>query len=49
MCIRVVLPQPLDPAKIYVTTYGGSVWHGPAKGDPRATQDIVTPKLAYDR
>jgi photosystem II stability/assembly factor-like uncharacterized protein len=25
-----VVPDPVDAGKIYVTTYGGSVWHGPA-------------------
>ncbi len=44
-----VIPDPLDPSKIYVTTYGGSVWHGPAAGDPQAGEDIVTPKVAYSR
>jgi photosystem II stability/assembly factor-like uncharacterized protein len=44
-----VIPDPRDAAKIYVTTYGGSVWHGPAEGDPRAAEDIVTPELAYSR
>ena len=44
-----VIPDPLDPAKIYITTYGGSVWHGPAQGDPRAKEDIVTPEVAYGR
>jgi photosystem II stability/assembly factor-like uncharacterized protein len=39
---RVIL-DPVDPAKIYITTFGGSVWHGPAAGDPHATEDIVTP------
>jgi photosystem II stability/assembly factor-like uncharacterized protein len=42
-----VIPDPLDPTKIYVTTYGGSVWHGPAKGDPHAVEDIVTPEVSY--
>jgi hypothetical protein len=37
-----VIPDPADPAKIYITTFGGSVWHGPAAGDPRAVEDIVT-------
>ena len=41
-----VIPDPLDASKIYITTYGGSVWHGPAAGDP---QDIVTPEVAYGR
>jgi len=36
-----VIPDPLDTSKIYVTTYGGSVWHGPAKGDPNAAEDVV--------
>jgi photosystem II stability/assembly factor-like uncharacterized protein len=39
---RVIL-DPKDPAKIYITTYGGSVWHGPAAGDPKAPEDIVNP------
>jgi photosystem II stability/assembly factor-like uncharacterized protein len=26
-----VVPDPADSAKIYVTTFGGSVWHGPAQ------------------
>lgn len=38
-----VIPDPQDPAKIYITTYGGSVWHGPAQGDPNALDDIVEP------
>ncbi len=36
-----VVPDPRDPALIYVTTFGGSVWHGPAAGDPSATEDVV--------
>ena len=32
-----------DAAKIYITTFGGSVWHGPAAGDPSAVEDVVTP------
>jgi len=27
---------------IYVTTFGGSVWYGPAQGDPTAPEDIAT-------
>jgi photosystem II stability/assembly factor-like uncharacterized protein len=34
-----VMMDPNDAAKIYITTYGGSVWHGPAAGDPNATED----------
>jgi photosystem II stability/assembly factor-like uncharacterized protein len=37
---RVVL-DPLDPENVYVTTFGGSVWHGPAGGDPAAVEDVV--------
>jgi photosystem II stability/assembly factor-like uncharacterized protein len=44
-----VIPDPYDPSKIYITTYGGSVWHGPAAGDPQAKEDIVTPEVAYGR
>lgn len=40
-----VIPDPRDPEKIYVTTFGGSVWHGPASGDPGAVEDIATPEL----
>jgi hypothetical protein len=28
---------------IYITTFGGSVWHGPAVGDPAAAEDIAGP------
>jgi len=40
----------LDPARedrIYVTTFGGSVWYGPAEGDPNAPEDVVTPEVRY--
>jgi photosystem II stability/assembly factor-like uncharacterized protein len=36
-----VIPDPADKSKIYITTYGGSVWHGPAKGDPKAREDAI--------
>jgi photosystem II stability/assembly factor-like uncharacterized protein len=36
-----VIPDPRNQALIYVTTFGGSVWHGPAAGDPQATEDVV--------
>ncbi len=36
-----VVADPADISKIYVTTFGGSVWHGPAAGDPNATEDVV--------
>jgi photosystem II stability/assembly factor-like uncharacterized protein len=38
-----VIPDPVEAEKIYITTFGGSVWHGPATGDPEAPEDIVTP------
>jgi photosystem II stability/assembly factor-like uncharacterized protein len=38
-----VMMDPQDPAKIYIMTYGGSVWHGPAAGDPQALDDIADP------
>jgi len=36
-----VVVDPVDPSQIYVTTFGGSVWHGPAAGDPNAVEDVV--------
>jgi hypothetical protein len=38
-----VIPDPASPDRIYITTYGGSVWHGPAAGDPDAVEDVVEP------
>ena len=38
-----VIPDPASPERIYITTFGGSVWHGPAAGDPAATEDVVEP------
>ena len=29
-----VMPDPLTPDMVYVTTFGGGLWHGPAAGDP---------------
>ncbi len=36
-----VIPDPADSAMIYITTFGGSVWHGPAAGDPESLEDIA--------
>ncbi len=38
-----VTVDPGDASKIYIATYGGSVWHGPAGGDPGAVEDVLTP------
>ncbi len=38
-----VIVDPRDESKIFITTYGSSVWYGPAAGDPAATEDILTP------
>ena len=38
-----VVADPMDTGKIYVTTFGGSVWHGPAGGDANAPEDIADP------
>jgi photosystem II stability/assembly factor-like uncharacterized protein len=40
-------PDLNDTGKIFITTFGGGVWHGPAKGDQNAVEDIITPVLAY--
>ena len=37
-----VFTDPIDPKMIYVCTFGGAIWHGPADGDPGGTEDIVT-------
>jgi photosystem II stability/assembly factor-like uncharacterized protein len=42
-----VEPDPADPEKIYIITFGGGVWHGPARGDQKAAEDIITPILSY--
>lgn len=44
-----VVVDPADPASIFITTFGGSVWHGPAAGDPQSREDIATPSLAYSQ
>jgi photosystem II stability/assembly factor-like uncharacterized protein len=44
-----VIPDPLDAGRIYVTTYGGSVWHGPAGGDSNAVEDLIVPELLRGR
>ncbi|HRE51009.1 MAG TPA: hypothetical protein PK339_06300 [Flavitalea sp.] len=38
-----VEPDPSDPEKVYIITFGGGVWHGPARGDEKAAEDITTP------
>jgi len=38
-------PDPRDPEKIFVITFGGGVFHGPARGVENAVEDIVTPVL----
>jgi photosystem II stability/assembly factor-like uncharacterized protein len=38
-----VTPDPNDPANIYINTYGGGVWYGPATGDSTTQGDILTP------
>jgi photosystem II stability/assembly factor-like uncharacterized protein len=37
-----VIPDPYDETKVYITTFGGSVWYGPARGDQDAVEDILT-------
>ena len=43
-----VIPDPYNASMIYITTFGGSLWYGPAAGDPKAPQDIATPILKFD-
>jgi photosystem II stability/assembly factor-like uncharacterized protein len=44
-----VIPDPQHENMIYVTTFGGGVWHGPALGDPSAMDEIATPVAAHRR
>ena len=37
-----VQPDPVNPDKIFIITFGGGVWHGPAGGDEYALEDIIT-------
>jgi photosystem II stability/assembly factor-like uncharacterized protein len=39
-----VIPDPADANSVYITTFGGSVWHGRVDGKP-AVLDIATPEL----
>jgi photosystem II stability/assembly factor-like uncharacterized protein len=39
-----VIPDPLHRDEVYITTFGGSVWHGAINGQPRP-EDIATPVL----
>jgi photosystem II stability/assembly factor-like uncharacterized protein len=39
-----VMPDMEDPTMIYISTFGGGVWHGPASGG-RERRDIATPQL----
>ena len=34
------VPDPFHPGMLYLTTFGGSVFYGPAKGDSAAVEDI---------
>jgi photosystem II stability/assembly factor-like uncharacterized protein len=36
-----VVPDRADPSRVYITTFGGSLWRGPAVGDPNAPEDVV--------
>jgi photosystem II stability/assembly factor-like uncharacterized protein len=39
-----VMPDLEDPQMVYITTFGGGVWHGALQGDTRPP-DIATPQL----
>ena len=43
---RKAIPDPDDVEKIFITTFGGGVWHGPDTGDQNALDDILTPSFA---
>jgi hypothetical protein len=37
-----VIPDPNDLLQIYIATYGGGVWHGPAVGAANPPEAVVT-------
>ncbi len=43
-----VIPDPDDAMSVFITTFGGSVWHGRVDGTP-APVDIATPELTPGR
>jgi photosystem II stability/assembly factor-like uncharacterized protein len=43
-----VIPDPENRQKVYITTFGGGVWHGAVNGEDRPL-DIVTPELQPGR
>jgi len=43
-----VMPDLEDPAMLYISTFGGGVWHGASSGDKRRA-DIATPELEPGR
>lgn len=42
-----VEPDPVHPGMVYIITFGGGVWYGPAGGDSTAVEDITSPILSY--
>lgn len=36
-----VEPDPRDPERVFIVTFGGGIWYGPAKGDRAALEDII--------
>jgi photosystem II stability/assembly factor-like uncharacterized protein len=43
-----VIPDPDDASRVFITTFGGSVWHGAASA-PQAFLDIHSPEMAPGR
>ena len=43
-----VIPDPQDSRKVYITTFGGGVWHGAITDDNRPV-DILTPALQPEK
>lgn len=42
-------PDVRDPSKIFVVTFGGGVWYGPANGTTQAAKEILTPQLSHEQ
>jgi len=42
-----VIPDARDASKIYITTFGGGVWHGSIDGEMSHPDEIATPSLSH--
>ena len=39
--------DPRNSEMLFILTFGGGAWHGPATGDQNANQDVISPKIQW--